>query len=292
MNTMSDSPEIEILHRAWEALDVGDFTVLQTALAHDAKWRTVDEGPTNCEGRATIIEVMSRNLQGRLRGSIEEMIQVGSRVIVAFGPEQPSDTENRPLDDGIAYMVLTIGDGKIIELKGCADRAAAVTYARTDPTPGNPHTDGPRPPETAADPPVHRVSRLVPFVHVDDVERSIAFYHHLGFTVQSIYNYRERPVWADLHSDGAELMVTLDGEQIDPAGQGVLFYLYSHDLTALRDQLLTAGIQAGEIEDGTPGPRQEMRLTDPDGYVLMLAQIEPQTTEGQGPDSLTRREGS
>jgi hypothetical protein len=39
--------------------------------------------------------------------------------------------------------------------------------------------------------------------------------------------------------------------------------------------LITAGISAGEIVDGTPGPRQEMRLTDPDGYVLMVAQIEP-----------------
>jgi hypothetical protein len=106
------------------------------------------------------------------------------------------------------------------------------------------------------------------------VERSIAFYHHLGFTVASVYKYRERPVWAALQSDAAELMVTLDGDPIDPAGQGVLFYLYSHDLPALRGQLLAAGIDAGEIEDGTPGPRQEMRLTDPDGYVLMIAHIE------------------
>ena len=26
----------------------------------------------------------------------------------------------------------------------------------------------------------HRVNLLIPFVHVEDVERSIAFYHHLG----------------------------------------------------------------------------------------------------------------
>jgi catechol 2,3-dioxygenase-like lactoylglutathione lyase family enzyme len=138
----------------------------------------------------------------------------------------------------------------------------------------NPATDGPRPPEAAVDPPEHRVSRLVPFVHVDDVERSVAFYHHFGFTVESVYEYRGRPVWAALRSDGAELMVTLDGDPIDPAGQGVLFYLYSHDLAGLRAQLLASGIDAGEIEDGAPGPSQEMRVTDPDGYTLMVAQIE------------------
>src|SRR5919204_6078733 len=136
-------------------------------------------------------------------------------------------------------------------------------------------TDGPRPPESVAAPPAQRVNRLVPFVHVEDVERSVAFYYQLGFTVASLYKYKGRPVWAALRSEGAELMVTTDGDPIDPAGQGVLFYLYSRRLAALREQLLAEGIDAGEIGDGTPGPRQEMRLTDPDGYVLMVAQIEP-----------------
>lgn len=56
-------------------------------------------------------------------------------------------------------------------------------------------------PDVAADPPAHQVNRLVPFVHVEDVERSAAFYHHLGFTVESIYKYRERPVSAALQSE-------------------------------------------------------------------------------------------
>jgi catechol 2,3-dioxygenase-like lactoylglutathione lyase family enzyme len=111
-------------------------------------------------------------------------------------------------------------------------------------------------------------------VHVDDVERSIAFYQQLGFVVASVYHYRERPVWAALASDDAELMVSTDGPSIDPDAQGVLFYLYSDDLGALRKQLLTAGIDAGEIVDGRPGPTNELRVVDPDGYVLMVAQID------------------
>jgi len=95
---------------------------------------------------------------------------------------------------------------------------------------------------------------------------------HLG----EVYKYKGTPVWAELESDRAQLMVSTDGDPIDPAGQGVLFYLYSSDLAAQREQLLGAGIDAGEIEDGTPGPRQQMQLTDPDGYVLMVAQTEPE----------------
>ena len=54
-----------------------------------------------CDGRKAIIEVMSRNLAGRLRGGIEETIQHGSRVMVAFRPQQPAQLD-RPLDEGIA----------------------------------------------------------------------------------------------------------------------------------------------------------------------------------------------
>ena len=53
-------------------------------------------------------------------------------------------------------------------------------------------------------------------------------------------------------------MVSTDGDSIDPAGQGVLFYLYPDDLAALREQLLVDGIEVGEIVDGTPGPSREM----------------------------------
>jgi hypothetical protein len=119
-----------------------------------------------------------------------------------------------------------------------------------------------------------RVSRLVPFVRVVDVERSVGFYQHLGFIVEDVARYRDSLSWASLQSEGAEIMLEGTYGPSDPDRQRVEFYLYSHDLAALRDQLLRAGIEAGQIEDGSPGPREEMRVTDPDGYVLMIAQIE------------------
>jgi ketosteroid isomerase-like protein len=137
MTTMSDSPEIELLRRAWEAMTGCDFAVLEESLAEDAKWHGVEEGQL-CSGRTEILEVMTRNLPGRLRGRIEETIQTGPRVLVAFRPEKPSDAGDRPVDDGIAYMVVTISDGKIIELKGCADRATAQAYLSSREAPAAP----------------------------------------------------------------------------------------------------------------------------------------------------------
>jgi catechol 2,3-dioxygenase-like lactoylglutathione lyase family enzyme len=122
--------------------------------------------------------------------------------------------------------------------------------------------------------PEHQINRLVPFVRVVDVEASVAFYRHLGFTVQETAKYKDRLSWASLQSGDAEIMFEGTYGPSDPDHQRVEFYLYSHDLAALRDQLLAAGIDASEINDGSPGPREEMRVTDPDGYVLMIAQID------------------
>jgi uncharacterized glyoxalase superfamily protein PhnB len=155
------------------------------------------------------------------------------------------------------------------------DESPEVALIHRGEAPAPPVLEGPGRPAAVREPPEQRVTGLIPFVHVEDVQRSIDFYHHLGFPLTSVYKYKGTPVWAALESGGAQLMVSTDGDPVDPAGQGILFYLYAPDLEALRNQLLKAGVEAGPIEDGTPGPRHEMKLTDPDGYVLMVAQTEP-----------------
>jgi ketosteroid isomerase-like protein len=127
---MSTNPDLELLHRTWEALGREDLAALDDALAPEAEWRGVLDDARGCEGRGEIVEMIGRRLGGDLRGTIEETTQVGSRTIVAFRPERPRD-DGRPLQDGVAYVVVTLRDGKIVEIQGCVDRAAAAAYART-----------------------------------------------------------------------------------------------------------------------------------------------------------------
>jgi len=56
-----------------------------------------------CDGRKAIIDAMSRNSAAAC-GPIEETIQDGPCVIVAFRPDQPAQLD-RPVDEGIAYVV-------------------------------------------------------------------------------------------------------------------------------------------------------------------------------------------
>jgi hypothetical protein len=69
-------------------------------------------------------------------------------------------------------------------------------------------------------------------------------------------------------------MLALAEEPVTAREQGVLFYLYTPDLAALRDHLVAAGAGPGQIVDGSPGPREELRIDDPDGYRLMIAQLD------------------
>ena len=118
------------------------------------------------------------------------------------------------------------------------------------------------------------IDDLIPFVHVADVERSLRFYELLGFTVADTYRLEDRLDWASLESGDARLMLAHAHEPVDPARQAVLFYLYADDLQALHEHLRAHGVPAGEIRDGSPGPREEMCVRDPDGYVLMIAQTD------------------
>lgn len=267
---MSDSDAVRLVQRVWEARVAGDLGPLHDALAPDAEWRAVTDGPWNCHDRDTILTVMRSNMDRGLNGTLEEAVVYGERIVAAFRPARPQPG-GRDLDNGLVYVVVTVADGVITEIKACRTRAGAIEYARTGRV-EDPGPSAPRPPAVATEPSPQRVSSLIPFVNVADVARSVAFYRHLGFVVTSEYTPGNEVIWAALESEQAELMLNHAHE---PIGTGrVLFYLYSSDLHALRAQLIAAGIDAGEIADGRPGPREEMELADPDGHVLMVAQID------------------
>ena len=116
---------------------------------------------------------------------------------------------------------------------------------------------------------------LVPYAHVADVERSIQFYAGLGFRVKNtvVPDGGTAPVWAWLVAEKADLMVGLASGPVDPGQQAILFYLYYDDIKQTHAALTALGYSAGRIKYPFYMPGGEFRLEDPDGYVLMLAQI-------------------
>jgi hypothetical protein len=72
-------------------------------------------------------------------------------------------------------------------------------------------------------------------------------------------------------------MLARSSGPIVAADQVVLFYLYTPDLVALREQVLAKGITVSAISYPDYMPDGEIRLEDPDGYVILVGQADRRT---------------
>ncbi|HET8945602.1 MAG TPA: VOC family protein [Candidatus Polarisedimenticolia bacterium] len=113
---------------------------------------------------------------------------------------------------------------------------------------------------------------LVPMAYVRSVQDSIAFYRRFGFEVGNTNTLpgETEPNWAWLQSHRAQLMLARATSPVVASDQAVLFYVYVADVEAFRAGLLEAGMEAGPIRQPFYAPRGEFRVTDPDGYVVMV----------------------
>jgi catechol 2,3-dioxygenase-like lactoylglutathione lyase family enzyme len=100
---------------------------------------------------------------------------------------------------------------------------------------------------------------------VADLQRSIDFYETLGFEVGERFEQEGWLLWCRLRRGPAELMLALASEPVHDHAQGVLFYLYVDDLDAI-------DAEAPVLDVDTPRPAREMRLADPDGYLVVVTE--------------------
>jgi ketosteroid isomerase-like protein len=257
-----------LVREGFEAFLAGDFDRLRGLLAPDAQWLWWEPVPGDCHDPDKILATLrERHAEGVVTG-LKDVVDGGEKLLVEVtGPR----LEQWGLPEGQASMVVTVRDGRIVRMQDHPSRAAALFDAGLAPRPAAP----PPAPPADTEPGWDRVSGLVPFVHVGDLKASLGFYELLGFHVTARHpTTTAAPTWVSLEAGGASLMLQQADAPVRSDAQGVLFYVFARDLWGLRARLIAAGIDAGEIRDGRPGPNAEMHLTDPDGYVVMVAQID------------------
>ena len=125
------------------------------------------------------------------------------------------------------------------------------------------------------------IDGLTAYAHVADVRRSVEFYGHLGLEIQSSYESEGKLVWAlvarpgDTPDEaGARLMLALASGPVDAGSQAVLFYCWTPDVEGLHGELAAAGVEVGDITRPFYMPAGEFRAEDPDGYVLLVGQLD------------------
>lgn len=118
-----------------------------------------------------------------------------------------------------------------------------------------------------------KVTGLIPLAHAADVQRSADFYKLLGMEIRgSLRNASGGLQWVHLNCQQADLMFGRASEPVVAGQQAVLFYLYSPDLVALREHLLESHVKVSAITYPDYMPKGEIRVEDPDGYVLLIGQ--------------------
>jgi len=256
----AENPHDRTVQALREAFESGDFLSAAGLLADEVTWHGEGIGPA-CHSRDDVLRTLRARLDSGVHDNLVDLRLVGDRVLLHLEAVTDAGQGSQPTP---IWQALTLNAaGLIVQMQGYSDVAAAEHDLAL-------RSGSAEVPVSAA----ARVTRLVPFVLVADVGRSVAFYRLLGFEVTATYEPHGRLSWASLDSGGAELMLARSDSPIDPASQSILFYLYAPDLVGLRDHLVSQGLTPGEIVDGTPGPALEMRLDDPDGYCLMIAQID------------------
>jgi hypothetical protein len=119
-----------------------------------------------------------------------------------------------------------------------------------------------------------QVTGLIAMAHVANVQHSVGFYKLLGMELLGSLRASDSSElrWAHVACEQAHLMLARASGPIIANDQAVLFYLYSPDLIALREHLIAAAVSVSPITYPEYMPKGEVRLEDPDGYVLLIGQ--------------------
>jgi len=120
------------------------------------------------------------------------------------------------------------------------------------------------------------VNEVVPFLAVEDMQQSVAFYvEGLGFTFKNKWVDEGLLRWCQLQLGNASLMLQQfkteghDARQFSPnKGQGVSLCFFCDDAVAFYRQVRSRGIDASEPRVGNG--LWVTQMTDPDGYELLF----------------------
>lgn len=119
---------------------------------------------------------------------------------------------------------------------------------------------------------IPKAAYITPMLRVADVRRSINFYRLLGLELMDYEGDPTCPGWARMHSEGGDLMFLLAETAIQGDKQPFFLYLYTNDLTALREHLLANGVNVSEIQRHAYMQSGEISVSDPDGYGVFVGQ--------------------
>ena len=113
-----------------------------------------------------------------------------------------------------------------------------------------------------------KMNRIIPMLPVKSMPASVAFYQHLGFSVE---RRMDEWGWALLRFDDCRLMVDQSINLHRDAPRQSVLYLYPENIAEYHRQVRANGLDIPELAVTFYG-LTEFRLDDPDGNRLWIGQ--------------------
>ena len=118
------------------------------------------------------------------------------------------------------------------------------------------------------------VRKVVPMIHVPDVQNTVDWYKDIGFTVTDSFDDEGEMNWALLSLGTSELMFNAGGRPSSSDRREVDLYVYVENVDDLYIQLKESAEVVGEIDNTFYGMR-EFIIRDPNRFWVTFGQEAP-----------------
>lgn len=111
---------VDAVRRGYEAVERGDFSVIEELLADDVRWHGGDPSFLGaCTNRGEALDFMRRAKKRGRVGRLVDVIDAGDQVVVVLSPAEGVERAN----------VTTFRDGKVVEMVAHESRESALAAA-------------------------------------------------------------------------------------------------------------------------------------------------------------------
>ena len=119
-----------IMERIKVAFEAADLTAIGDLLDPDVRWGASGEPVPSCQNRRQVLAWYQRGRNAGVRARVTELVAHGNKILVALkvvgnlaAEEQGGEVDR--------WQVLTVADGRIVEIRGFDERSAAASRARS-----------------------------------------------------------------------------------------------------------------------------------------------------------------
>lgn len=113
-----------LVRRALVAEDLSAFTAL---LDPDVTWGAPGARNPSCKNRNQVLAWYQRGRDAGVRGSVYDVDVLGDRLLVSMSVRGTDNAQERG-GAALRFQVLTVRNGKIVEIVGFDDKSEATAY--------------------------------------------------------------------------------------------------------------------------------------------------------------------